>query len=196
MARIEPLSSGIYEMACSGSAKRYIGSAANVYFRIGSHVRQLVLGKHPNAALQSDWNAHGQSMFSFRLIENIDDPAARLKREKMLIQSIDHQQLYNEVWATKPRVRRPATSGPKIPNVMPPTVPLGSLAELVTITQLARLCNVTRRTVYHWLRAGKAPGCSIAPDARIYFDRAEAEQFALAWTDGRNSRRGEAKVMK
>src|SRR4051812_5650216 len=63
--------------------------------------------------------------------------------------------------------------------------------DFITVSQLASLCKVTRRTVYRWLETGKAPSHETAPDDRIYFHRAEARVFAAAWRKKyKNTRKG------
>lgn len=49
---------------------------------------------------------------------------------------------------------------------------------LLTVKDLAQLCNATRKTIYRWIDAGKAPSHITMKDDRIYFYPEEAKEFA------------------
>ncbi len=62
------MKSGIYEILHIDSGKRYIGSATNLNLRKNTHFHGLRNNKHPNRILQSAWNLHGESKFSFNVV--------------------------------------------------------------------------------------------------------------------------------
>jgi predicted DNA-binding transcriptional regulator AlpA len=53
--------------------------------------------------------------------------------------------------------------------------------DFITVSDLASSCDVTRRTVYNWLKAGKAPRHEVMSDDRIYFYPQEAAAFSAKW---------------
>ena len=64
--------SGIYKIVNNVSGKIYIGSAYNLYNRYRVHKSKLITGKHDNDHLQKSFNAHGETSFTFSLIEYCD----------------------------------------------------------------------------------------------------------------------------
>lgn len=61
--------SGIYQIRCLASGKRYIGSSARIAKRWYEHRRDLSLGDHRSPRLQKAWLKHGENSFVFELIE-------------------------------------------------------------------------------------------------------------------------------
>lgn len=59
------MQSGIYKIENSLNGKRYIGSAVHLRERINNHRTRLNCGIHKNRHLQSAWNKHGASSFTF-----------------------------------------------------------------------------------------------------------------------------------
>ncbi len=64
-------SSGVYEILCVPSRKRYVGSAASVYTRGHVHLHQLRRGKHHNSHLQRAWDLYGEAAFQITLLERV-----------------------------------------------------------------------------------------------------------------------------
>src|SRR5690606_34420785 len=52
--------SGIYEIHCTKSGRRYVGSAVNFSARWRLHYTQLCAGKHHSRHLQRAWNKYGE----------------------------------------------------------------------------------------------------------------------------------------
>lgn len=51
--------SGIYKITNLNNNKVYVGQSQNVFERRKEHFSALYSGKHPNAALQADWDKTG-----------------------------------------------------------------------------------------------------------------------------------------
>lgn len=64
---------GIYKITNKINNKIYIGSATDIKRRWREHKYKLRKGIHPNKHLLSSWNIHGESNFSFEVIEILDD---------------------------------------------------------------------------------------------------------------------------
>lgn len=62
----ENRASGIYEIICLSTGKRYIGSAKEFHSRWKQHRRLLRLGTHHSRHLQAAWGKHGEENFAFR----------------------------------------------------------------------------------------------------------------------------------
>jgi group I intron endonuclease len=80
---------GIYMIHNTISKKSYIGSAVNIYKRIfgkssWSHLKSLSENRHINKHLQSAYNKHGVSVFTFRILE-ICNKELLLEREQFYL---------------------------------------------------------------------------------------------------------------
>lgn len=64
--------SGIYEIVCLATGKRYVGSAKSLAARWRGHRTHLRLCKHHNRHLQAAWNKHGPDAFVFRTLLRCD----------------------------------------------------------------------------------------------------------------------------
>jgi len=60
--------SGIYEIVCLPTGKRYIGSAINLKERERVHKKGLITNTHINIYLQNAWNKYGEENFKFNVI--------------------------------------------------------------------------------------------------------------------------------
>lgn len=73
---------GIYEIVCSKSGLRYVGSASTSFQRRWRmHLRNLRAGEHHNYLLQRDYKRHGEASFSFSIVE-LCAPVDCLEREQ------------------------------------------------------------------------------------------------------------------
>lgn len=73
--------SGIYEILNLRNGKRYVGSAVDIEQRWREHRWGLNGQRHANRHLQSSWVKHGESAFSFRIIE-LCEPGLLIEREQ------------------------------------------------------------------------------------------------------------------
>ena len=73
--------SGIYKILNNITGKYYIGSSQNMYKRCIHHRARLRLGKHSNKYLQSAWNKHGESAFTYHTVEFVEINSLLLKEQ-------------------------------------------------------------------------------------------------------------------
>lgn len=91
--RITRLDPGVYQITHIETARCYLGSSANTCKRMYEHRRLLRNSKHYNRKLQRAWDKHGESAFSFAVLEqvamtSIDDVALLLEREQFHIDTL------------------------------------------------------------------------------------------------------------
>lgn len=60
---------GIYKIKNTANGKTYIGQSTDIEQRWSAHKRELQNGIHKNTLLQNDWDAFGESNFSFEVIK-------------------------------------------------------------------------------------------------------------------------------
>lgn len=75
------MSQGIYEIVNVIDGKRYVGSSTNIDRRWRCHKKDLRNSRHHSAYLQRAWVKHGESVFSFCVIENCEK-ASLIEREQ------------------------------------------------------------------------------------------------------------------
>ena len=78
----------IYLIRNTANGKFYVGSAVDVNKRLSQHKRCLRRNAHQNRKLQSAWNKHGETAFTFTVIEEVTDSAALLQREQFWIDTM------------------------------------------------------------------------------------------------------------
>jgi hypothetical protein len=97
---------GIYLIHNNISNKSYIGSAVNIYKRIfgkssWSHLRSLSKGRHHNPHLQSAYNKHGVSAFTFDVLE-VCNKDKLIEREQFFLDTLlfakDKKQFANKAY--------------------------------------------------------------------------------------------------
>jgi len=86
---------GIYQIVCRTTGKRYIGSTSKYGFdrRWSAHRRALKAGTH-NPIFQNAWNKYGESDFIFQVIEYLN-PSECLKREQIYLDTVPRDTLLN-----------------------------------------------------------------------------------------------------
>lgn len=89
---------GIYCITCIPTNKKYIGSSTDLSIRWNSHLVSLIINKHSNKKLQTDFNKYGLSNFSFCILILADKNITKQKLlilEQLEIDSIPRNSLYN-----------------------------------------------------------------------------------------------------
>ena len=76
------MKSGIYKITNTINGKFYIGSSKDIDWRWYCHKHYLKNGKHDNPKLQRSWNKHGENIFTFDIIEEVNDEKILLEREQ------------------------------------------------------------------------------------------------------------------
>lgn len=59
---------GVYEIVCTKTGKKYIGSSTNIGRRLAEHVRDLEKGIHSGKKFQEDWNKY-KEYFHLKILE-------------------------------------------------------------------------------------------------------------------------------
>ncbi len=86
-----PRQAGVYQIKNLRSGQVLLGSSTNLHGPLNRHRFMLSIGRHPNAALQEDWNRLGTDAFSFEILEVVkpsDDPSFSLDDELTLLEQI------------------------------------------------------------------------------------------------------------
>lgn len=86
---------GIYEIYCSKSGKRYIGSSKNIEKRWESHLRGLRSGKHHNYYLQKAYYRYGEDNFVFNILKIVDNEKDLYMIEEQFIKKFKFNKLFN-----------------------------------------------------------------------------------------------------
>ncbi len=63
------MTTGVYTIVCTKTGEEYIGSSTGIEYRWAEHIRDLNRRRHHCAKLQDRWDRHGESAFSFTVIE-------------------------------------------------------------------------------------------------------------------------------
>jgi len=77
--------SGVYAIVNNINGTVYIGSAKNIKHRWRVHFWALYAEKHHSIRLQRAWAKHGESAFSFRILEEVRDENLLIKAEQQWI---------------------------------------------------------------------------------------------------------------
>ena len=88
----------IYVIVNDATRKLWIGQTGDYCYRMLNTINQLNANVHRNEALQSDWQTHGISGFSFKVIQLEADPERRLDSEHYWIRRAQScgRDLYNK----------------------------------------------------------------------------------------------------
>lgn len=68
-----PQGQGIYLITCEGNKKSYSGQTKNFHHRWSQHLSYLRNNKHNNSYMQRAYNKYGESSFSFKVLEYVND---------------------------------------------------------------------------------------------------------------------------
>lgn len=79
---------GIYRILNTASGKSYVGQSTDLECRFGIHMWSLRNGRHPNPHLQSSFNLHGESAFTFEVLSVCEQHELTLM-EQQWIDSLD-----------------------------------------------------------------------------------------------------------
>lgn len=79
------IKSGIYKITNTLNGKIYIGSAVCFYKRKISHFDALRKNKHHSILLQRSFNKYGESNFTFKILELVEDKTRLIPREQFYL---------------------------------------------------------------------------------------------------------------
>lgn len=71
--------SGIYQIRCTRTGRKYVGSSIDIEVRWKAHRRELNQRTHCNRHLQQAWIRHGEPRFEFRVLELVEPELLRRK---------------------------------------------------------------------------------------------------------------------
>lgn len=86
--------SGIYQIRCVVTNKKYIGSSYNVLHRLKTHFKLLKKNSHYNKYLQNAYNKYGFSNFEYSVLMSCNVSELRSEETKY-ISMYDKKELYN-----------------------------------------------------------------------------------------------------
>lgn len=88
---------GIYAIRHVATGRVYVGSSKDVPSRWRCHRSELRRNKHPSPYLQRSWNRHGESAFSFEVLEDcsVAELAMREQHWMDLLDACNHSRGYN-----------------------------------------------------------------------------------------------------
>lgn len=78
---------GIYMITCVPTGKRYVGSSIRIPERWSQHKTDLRGGRHINFHMQRAWGKHGESAFTFAILEECAE-ADLIEREQHYIDTL------------------------------------------------------------------------------------------------------------
>jgi hypothetical protein len=64
---------GIVSLSCTATGQRWIGTSRNLDKQRNGLFFQLRLNGHPNKDAQAAWNAHGEQVFVYEIVEEVTD---------------------------------------------------------------------------------------------------------------------------
>lgn len=79
---------GIYVITNIESGRKYIGSAVDIKNRWSVHLCHLNSGKHHSKKLQRAWDKYGSELFSFSVLERVNDVNLLIEREQFYIDQL------------------------------------------------------------------------------------------------------------
>jgi hypothetical protein len=86
-----PRQAGVYQIKNIKSGKVFLGISTNLHGPLNRHRFMLSIKRHPNAALQADFDQLGADAFVFEILEVVkpsDDPNFNLDDELTLLEQI------------------------------------------------------------------------------------------------------------
>jgi len=92
---------GVYYIQNLVTNRFYIGSSADVYSRIKSHLNMLQRGVHSNIHLQRSYNKHGQGKFAWGVCEEVFDIDQLLVVEQTWIDVMGDYNICTEAGSTR-----------------------------------------------------------------------------------------------
>jgi hypothetical protein len=69
---------GAYAIRCRATGQVWVGLSPNLKAKQNSSWFGLRMGSHIDKGLQTEWNTHGESAFTFEVLEELDENVAAL----------------------------------------------------------------------------------------------------------------------
>lgn len=90
-----PPPAGIFKITNTANGKIMIGKGINVQGRINSNMAQLRFGSHRNSELQEDWKKYGPEVFSFEVLDCLEEDVSHPERQNEELDALE------ELWLDK-----------------------------------------------------------------------------------------------
>ena len=90
---------GIYMMTNTKTAKVYVGQSGNMASRVHWHILKLQAGAHRCKPLQAEFDEYLLEAFRFEVMECVEEPEHRYRREVEITETFDPETLYS-TWET------------------------------------------------------------------------------------------------
>jgi hypothetical protein len=81
---------GVYAIRCKATGEAWVGSSTHLDSQANSIWFELRSGLHRNRAIQAVWNAHGETVFSYEVLEILDDDVPPLLLKDLLEERRKH----------------------------------------------------------------------------------------------------------
>jgi len=81
---------GIYAVRCASTGEVWVGASRNLDASRNSVMFSLRLGLHREPSLQREWNAHGESAFSYEILEKLDEDVIPMAIKDLLAEKKKH----------------------------------------------------------------------------------------------------------
>jgi hypothetical protein len=69
-----PLPAGVFRVRNRESGRTFLGSSPNLPGMLNRQRFQLEMGSHPSTSLQADWNAGGEQVLAFEVLDTLPVP--------------------------------------------------------------------------------------------------------------------------
>ena len=81
---------GAYAVRCKAIGRAWVGSSRNLDAAKNRVWFTLRNGSHPDKALQSEWNTHGEQAFQYDILERLEDDVSDLAIGDLLKEKRGH----------------------------------------------------------------------------------------------------------
>lgn len=78
------MTTGVYQITCTPTGKRYIGSSCDIEGRWKDHQCELDQNKHCNPHLQNAWNKRSEKAFRFEVLEKCKNGQEKIREQYYL----------------------------------------------------------------------------------------------------------------
>mgnify|MGYP003757405513 CR=1 FL=1 len=103
---------GIFQIRNTVNGKILLGSSLNLEGKFNSHRFKLSIGRHPNTALQKDWNEYGPGSFEFEILDVVKDDGDH-SRDAANDLAVLEQMWYEQLQPFGERGYNPPPRGPR-----------------------------------------------------------------------------------
>jgi hypothetical protein len=75
---------GVFAVRCAAAGKAWIGTSLDLDKAKNKEWFILRNGSHTNAAMQREWNDHGEAAFEYEILEKLDDDVSAIRVNDIL----------------------------------------------------------------------------------------------------------------